>query len=172
MIGADWKAHTVGHERTCLECLGQYKTENAVLERSGKLDDPSYIAGLDTRDIIDSHENVFCFSSHLASMEVFQLISLFISPSGISDVGQQMYHLVSGSLDHNADEGCKENCFFSSVVGRGDHSGISVYGNHQVAETARMDRANKKYRNVMSKEIKKPVTSLGKIVNKLYSFFK
>lgn len=140
MIGADWKAQTVGYKRTCLECLGQYKTENAALERSGKLDDPSYIAGLDTKDIIDAHENVFCFSSHLASMEVFQLISLFISPSGVSSVGQQMYHLVTGTLDNTADEGCDENCFFTSVLGQGDHSNIVVYGKHEAAEKARNER--------------------------------
>jgi len=140
MIGADWKAQTVGYQRTCLECLGQYKTENATLEQSGKLDDPSYIAGLDAKEFIDAHENVFCFSSHLASMEVFHLISLFISPSGISDTGQQMYHLVTGTLDNNHDAGCKENCFFTTIIGKGDHAGIIVYDKHLVAEKTRKQR--------------------------------
>ena len=35
ITGADWKAQTVGYKRACLECLGQYKTNNAVLEKSG-----------------------------------------------------------------------------------------------------------------------------------------
>lgn len=141
LVGADWKAQTVGYKRTCLECLGQYKTENASLERSGKLDDPSYIANLETKDIIDAHENVFCFSSHLASMEVFQLISLFISPSGINDVGQQMYHLVTGSLDHYPNEGCDDNCFFTSIAGRGDNLDIIPHGKHEAAEKARHERS-------------------------------
>ncbi|UAY51296.1 ThiF family adenylyltransferase [Ferruginibacter albus] len=140
LIGADWKTQIVGYRRTCLECLGQYKTENAVLEKSGKMDDPSYMAGLDARDIIDAHENVFCFSSHLASMEVFQFISLFVSPSGISDIGQQMYHLVTGVLDRNLNDKCNENCFFPTVIGKGDLSGISIYGFHEVAEKTRQER--------------------------------
>lgn len=140
MIGADWKAQTVGHQRSCLECLGQYKTENAALERSGKLDDPSYIAGLDTKDFVDAHENVFWFSSHLASMEVFQLISLVVSPSGISDVGQQMYHLITGTLDHNPSKACNENCFFPTILGTADSSGIVVYGRHIAAEEEREKR--------------------------------
>lgn len=144
MVGADWKAQTVGYQRPCLECLGQYKTENAVLERLGKLDDPSYIAGLDTKDFIDAHENVFCFSSHLASMEVFQLISLIISPSGITDIGQQMYHLVTGTLDHNHDLACAENCFFASAVGTADSSGIIAYRGHAKAESERHNRLLKR----------------------------
>ena len=28
IAGADWKVQTVGYKRACLECLGQYKTEN------------------------------------------------------------------------------------------------------------------------------------------------
>lgn len=156
MIGADWKAQTVGYQRPCLECLGQYKTENAVLERSGKLDDPSYIAGLDTKDIIDAHENVFCFSSHLASMEVFQLISLIISPSGISDVGQQMYHLVTGTLDRNHDLTCAENCFFSSILGTADSNGIVVYGKHIAAENERNSRLLKLQTKALNTTVEKP----------------
>jgi molybdopterin-synthase adenylyltransferase len=140
IIGADWKVQTVGYKRPCLECLGQYKAENASLEISGKLDDPDYIRGLDKSSFLDAHENVFVFSSHLASMEVLQLLSLFIAPSGIADVGQQLYHFVLGSLDVDAEKTCHENCFFPTVVGRGDFCGITVYGEHKVAEDARAAR--------------------------------
>lgn len=137
IIGADWKAQTVGYKRACLECLGQYKTENAVLEISGKLDDPDYIKGLDKSKFLDAHENVFAFSSHLASMEVLQMLTLFISPSGIDDVGQQLYHFVLGSMDIECNKECHENCFFQSIVGRGDFSKVTVYGEHEVAVVAR-----------------------------------
>src|SRR5690606_36575641 len=46
LIGADWRAHTVGNERICLECLGQYRSEMAKLESEGYLDDPDYIEGM------------------------------------------------------------------------------------------------------------------------------
>lgn len=140
IIGADWKAQTVGYKRPCLECLGQYKAENASLEIIGKLDDPDYIRGLDKGKFLDAHENVFVFSSHLASMEVLQLLSLFIAPSGIADVGQQLYHFVLGSLDVDVEKACHENCFFPTVMGRGDFSGIAVYAKHIVAEDARAAR--------------------------------
>lgn len=137
IIGADWKAQTVGYKRACLECLGQYKTENAVLEISGKLDDPEYIKGLDKSKFLDAHENVFVFSSHLASMEVLQMLTLFIAPSEIDDVGQQLYHFVLGTLDVDRNKECHENCFFQSVIGKGDLAGVTVYGEHTVAVNAR-----------------------------------
>lgn len=155
IIGADWKAQTVGYKRACLECLGQYKTENAVLEISGKLDDPEYIKGLDKSKFLDAHENVFVFSSHLASMEVLQMLTLFIAPSGIDDVGQQLYHFVLGTMDIDSNKECHENCFFQSVVGKGDFSGVTVYGEHTVAVKARELRliANE---SVLPAEISKP----------------
>lgn len=140
IIGSDWKAQTVGYKRPCLECLGQYKSENASLEISGKLDDPDYIRGLDKATFLDAHENVFVFSSHLASMEVLQLLSLFIAPSDISDVGQQMYHFVPGTMDVERGEHCNENCYFPTIIGRGDLAG-TVYGDHPVAAAARRQRA-------------------------------
>jgi molybdopterin/thiamine biosynthesis adenylyltransferase len=141
LIGADWKAQTVGYKRPCLECLGQYKTENAILEKDGFIDDPQYIQGLDNPSLFDYHENVFVFSSHLASLEVLQMLSLFISPSGVSCVGQQMHHFVTGTMDSENQKKCNSKCFFESTIGKGDHSNVTVFGKHQVAENARTTRA-------------------------------
>jgi molybdopterin-synthase adenylyltransferase len=143
IIGADWRAHTVGYDRTCLECLGQYKTENAALEMNGMLDDPDYIKGLDKSQFTDAHENVFVFSSHLASMEVMQMLSLFVAPSDIADLGHQLYHFVTGRLDVDSHKKCDEHCFFQSVIGRGDHTGVGVTAAHPVAAEAREKRAAK-----------------------------
>lgn len=137
IVGADWKAQTVGYKRACLECLGQFKTENAVLERSGLMDDPEYIKGLDKTSFFDAHENVYVFSSHLASLEVLQMLTLFIAPSGVEDVGQQMHHFVLGTLNNDINKKCDEHCFFQSVIGRGDFSGVTVYGQHEIAAQAR-----------------------------------
>lgn len=140
IVGADWKAQTVGYGRACLECLGQYKAENAALEMTGKLDDPEYIKGLDHATFLDAHENVFAFSSHLASMEVLQMLTLFIAPSGINDVGQQMHHFIIGIQETDYNKTCHENCFFQDVVGKGDLSGVIVYGKHDAAIATRDSR--------------------------------
>lgn len=137
IVGADWKAHAIGYKRPCLECLGQYKAENAVLERGGFLDDPAYIQGMEDTTFFTAHENVYSFSSHLASMEVLQMLSMFIAPSGIADVGQQVYHFVSGEQDTGTTTKCHENCFFPNIVGKGDNSGIDPTGQHMIAEYIR-----------------------------------
>lgn len=136
IVGADWRAHTVGNERVCLECLGQYRSEIAKLESEGYLDDPDYIEGM-SQKFKEAHENVFAFSSHLASMEVLQLLSLFIAPSGVSDVGLQNYHFVSGRMDAEENKQCNESCFFPTILGKGDHSGIQVWGKHRKSEEMR-----------------------------------
>lgn len=142
IIGADWKTQTIGNKRACLECLGQYSSENAMLEKQGFLDDPSYFEGLEKASFANAHENVFAFSSHLASMEVLQLLSLFISPSEISDVGQQMHHFVTGRMDVTENLKCYENCYFQTLIGKGDFSGIEIYSKHSIAEKFRKNRKN------------------------------
>lgn len=136
IVGADWRAHTVGNERICLECLGQYRSEVAKLESEGYLDDPDYIEGM-SQKFKEAHENVFAFSSHLASMEVLQLLSLFIAPAGVSDVGLQNYHFVSGRLDVEENRQCQDFCFFPKIKGKGDNSGIQIWGKHSKAEKTR-----------------------------------
>lgn len=139
LIGADWKVQTVGYDRPCLECLGQYRTDDAALEMEGKFDDPAYIKGLRGIDDIDVHENVFPFSMHLAAMEVLQLLNLVLSPSGFADVGQQMFHFVNGKMDIEKTESCCSNCYFSEIIGKGDSLDIVVYGKHTKAEEVRSD---------------------------------
>jgi len=143
LIGADWSAHTIGFKRTCLECLGQYKTEKAILEKGGYLDDPSYIRGLENKELLEVHENVYAFSSHLASLEVLQLLNLYIAPSGLADVGQQTYHFVTGSLDREKNQECFEGCYFQQNVGLGDSNPVVVYARHPIAELARRWRERK-----------------------------
>jgi molybdopterin/thiamine biosynthesis adenylyltransferase len=141
MIGADWKAQTVGYKRPCLECLGQYKTDNAILERKGLLDDSSYIAGLSGGSAVDAHENVFAFSAHLASMQVLQMLSLFVSPSGVSDVGQQVHHFTLGTMEVERGKACHPNCFFQGILGRGDFTGVEPCAVHDGANLAGEARA-------------------------------
>ncbi|MEQ8360378.1 MAG: ThiF family adenylyltransferase [Cytophagales bacterium] len=139
LVGSDWRAHTVGYGKVCLECIGQFQSEFAKLESDGYLDDPEYIEGSNVHLPNEFNENVFPFSAHLAAMEVLQALSVLITPSGIADVGQQNYHFVTGSMDIERGH-CEDNCFYSSIVGKGDTLGLKPFGRHKVAEAARSKR--------------------------------
>lgn len=142
LLGASWRAHTVGYERTCLECLGQFRSENAKLESEGFLDDPIYINGMTDQSFVHSGENVYAISSHVASMEVLQFISLFVSPGGVSNIGAQIYQMSLGKLEKE-DKICHPNCFYHFIVGKGDHTNIQIYGKHEIAELKRNERITK-----------------------------
>jgi molybdopterin/thiamine biosynthesis adenylyltransferase len=135
--GADWKIQTVGHGRPCLECLGQYTSDLAALEKAGFLEDPAYIAGMVNKSVVDAHENVFVFSSSLASFEVMQLLSLVIAPCGIANVGQQFYHFKTGALDSLHGQTCHENCIMPTFLGKADAGAVVLYGRHEAAERQR-----------------------------------
>jgi hypothetical protein len=134
--GADWKAHIVGPGRICLECLGQYDPGTVQMEREGSLDDPHYIQTLPDDHAAKINENVFAFSLSTASLQVLQMLSMVISPSEVSYIGEQNYHFVTGGMD--ADHGkCRDLCFYPSFIARGDHVGLTVTEKHAKAEHER-----------------------------------
>lgn len=135
------RAHVAAPQRRCFECLGQYKAEHVAVERDGLLDDPNYIRGLPDDHLLKRRENVFGFSSVAASLEVMQMLSMVIAPSGVGNPGAQIYHFVPGTLDKEDKFVCNDNCFFRNVTARGEHAGISAVGTHCVAQTARTKRA-------------------------------
>ncbi len=127
------------NKRACLECIGQYESSTAKLEKEGFLDDPEYIKGMSEKNELNIRENVFAFSANLASFEVLQFLSLVIAPSGISDIGQQLYNMVPGKLDSEFKH-CNNNCYFQSIIGKGDFLDIIPFGRHKVAEQIRNER--------------------------------
>ena len=72
------------------------------------------------------------------------MLNMFIAPSDISSVGQQFYHFVTGRMDIDDSKTCNENCFFHSIVGKGDFSDIEVHSKHKIAEDARQEREHSK----------------------------
>ena len=72
---ARWRAHTIGPGRRCLNCLGQYRSEDVALEQSGLLEDPHYIKDQPKDHFINRGENVYAFSLGLAAMEMQQFLS-------------------------------------------------------------------------------------------------
>lgn len=125
---ADWKAHTVTIGRQCLSCLGQYNLGDVQLERQGMLDDPTYIEGLSKNHPLRAGENVFAFSMACASLQVLQLLSLFIAPLGRSNPGAQLYHFVGGFMEEPKHETCSDNCLFPTFTSSADHCKFDVTG--------------------------------------------
>lgn len=123
---ADWKVHIASPGRRCLECLGQYNPSFVQMEREGRLEEPSYIQGLPEDHELRRNENVFTFSLNLASMEVLQMLMMVISPLGISDMGEQMFHFVPGILKKDKEKKCSENCIYQTLIAKGDRCGIKV----------------------------------------------
>lgn len=147
--GADWKAHTIGPGRRCLECVGQYDTGLVSAEREGYLDDPTYIEALPYEHPIKRNENVFAFSLSTASFQILQFLSMIISPLGVSDVGEANYHFVTGRLDIKETNECNTTCLFPGLIAMGDNAEYVVTGHHQKADEARARRQLYYKRNQM-----------------------
>lgn len=116
---AEWQLQTITPGRPCLRCLGVYEPSEVDLERTGKLDDQSYLEGLPRDHHFKSNENIIPFSCNLASMEVFQFISL-ITGIGCTDFGVQRYRYVHGYVSNYNDLKCTNGCGFMSIIGTAD----------------------------------------------------
>ncbi|GAB7024932.1 ThiF family adenylyltransferase [Geotalea toluenoxydans] len=134
--GVDWQLQTVAPGRPCLACLGTYNLTDVNLEESGKLDDPSYMKGLPPDHRHKNNENVFPFSTNLASLEVLQLIALATGVGGISDFGIQRYRYIPGNIEVDVERKCKDGCDCQELEGHGDRN-FSLCGRDIGAEKAR-----------------------------------
>jgi molybdopterin/thiamine biosynthesis adenylyltransferase len=134
--GADWQVQTVGPGRTCLECLVAFDRGDASTEREGKLDDPSYLAGLPVDHRFRRNENVFPFSANLASLEVLHLVALATGTPGI-EAGVQRFRTMPGVLDRVDVASCAAECDMASLVAQGDRY-FPLHGHDHSAVAARM----------------------------------
>jgi molybdopterin/thiamine biosynthesis adenylyltransferase len=134
--GVDWQLQTVAPTRPCLECLGQFTSDDAWTEESGFLDDPSYLENLPKEHGFKRNENVFLFSANLASLEVLQMIELCTGVGGIFDYGVQRFRSNVGRLDYDIERKCKNTCLIHELIGRGD-SYFNLSGRDIGAEIAR-----------------------------------
>jgi len=125
---ASWRSHAVYPGKRCLQCLGQYDPGLVSVERRGDLDDPSYIDSLPRDHTLRRNENVFPFSAHLAASLMVQAIHVALNPVGISDIGEQIYHFVDGTIDSSHGAACVDGCYFASVVAKGDAEGLPITG--------------------------------------------
>ena len=117
---AEWQLQTVTVGKPCLQCLGIYQPSEVDLERNGKLDDPSYMAGLNNDHHLKTNENIFPFSANLASMEIFHLIALCTQIGG-AEFNVQRYRFVHGIISNYHNDHCDPNCAFVNGTATGDH---------------------------------------------------
>jgi hypothetical protein len=118
LIGADWHAHTSGPHRRCLKCLAAFDPGDAAVDRDGLLDNPGYIKQLDPRHPLIAKENVFPFSTHVASMELLQLAAMVVGPQHY--IGDQNHHYATGKTDVTQNAFCEADCPFYAVTAQGD----------------------------------------------------
>jgi hypothetical protein len=135
---ARWKAHTVGPGRICLNCLGQYKSEDVALEQSGLLEDPTYIKNLPKDHFINRGENVFAFSLGVAGMEMQQFLSLVLQPRG-QYYGPKEFDFNSGNIDFDFPFHCSANCRFPLKVSEGEKENKHLIESHPLAEQRRRE---------------------------------
>ncbi len=144
---ASWKGHVVYPGKRCLACIGQYDPDLVNVERQGQLDDTTYIENLPADHTLRRNENVFPFSAHLASSLVLHALHVALNPVGIADVGEQTYHFVDGTLDSDRGTICYENCFFPSIVGKGDLVGLPITGTDVGAAKIRASNKPKRHKH-------------------------
>ena len=134
--GVDWQVQTVMPGNACLECLGAYNPGDVSTEAAGKLDDPSYMAGLPADHRLRRNENVFPFAANVASLEILQLVAMTTHIAGISTFGVQRFRYVPGVVEQVADRQCRPECDRMEFVASGDEH-FSLAGKDLGAEAAR-----------------------------------
>jgi molybdopterin/thiamine biosynthesis adenylyltransferase len=132
LVGADWKIQTIGYDRPCLECLEQYTSVLASLDKEGFLDKENYIHNADEsiKAVLGS-ENVFSFSMNVASLEVLQLLSLLTLPEYLAKRKQQFYHFTLGKFEDEEKKKCSDKCLNKSIIATGDSSGMNMYRKYE-----------------------------------------
>ncbi len=140
---ASWRTHSVYPGKRCLMCVGQYDPSFVNVERRGDLEDSRYIEGLPIDHPLRRNENVFPFSIHLGASLVLHMLHIVMKPAGVSDLGEQVYHFVDGSIETQRGVQCDAGCFFPTFAALGDRVGFSVTGKDFAATKSR-SRAKKR----------------------------
>ena len=112
-----WKTHTVYPGVRCLRCHGQYRDSKLGEE----MRDPTYF-GENHKD--DRNQNVFAFSTHLASTQVLQMLRHVAAPDDTENWPTLPFTEFHYQLNHfqvEFPEACKAECReFPEMTAKGD----------------------------------------------------
>ena len=139
--GVDWQLQTVAPGRACLQCLGAFDPSDVSAEREGRLDDPSYLAGLPADHRFKRNENVFPFSANLASLEVLQFVALATGIAKMPHVGVQRYRYMPGTLEADPTRSCRGDCENITLTAQGDRH-FTLWDRDLAAEVARLRQSS------------------------------
>lgn len=118
---AAWGVTTIGPEFRCLRCDGQYTSSDVVLELDGSLDNPAYIRQMTETDQAPRNQNVFPFSTNLATSMVIEMIRLVIAESWWPDrAGRNHYSMIPNRLEVESLK-CNQHCSVRAKAALGDH---------------------------------------------------
>ncbi|MHB1008439.1 MAG: ThiF family adenylyltransferase, partial [Propionibacteriaceae bacterium] len=133
MRSATWRTHVLRPGRPCLVCIGQLDPGSISLDRSGALDDPSYIMGTDPAlSAMRGAPNVALLAGAVSSSLLAQFVSFMVAPGGEGDPGPLQYNLATHSLEH-LNVTSLPNCAYE-VQERGEHGRIPLVGEHKHAD--------------------------------------
>lgn len=146
MRGATFRTQVVRPGRPCLVCSGQVDPGELAKERSGALDDPTYIkhAGGAARNA--GNENVSLISASASAHALAQFVSFVVGPGGQGEPGPLRFNFVTHSLAP-VNARTHPNCRVEHR-GRGDHHRGHLTGNHAAArrETSTREAARGRLR--------------------------
>jgi hypothetical protein len=112
-----------------MQCSGQYAASDVTLEP------PDHY--------LRARQNVFSFSMNVASLEVLQLVSMVIAPSGVYDLGIQNYHASTGALDIDSRD-CVPNCPYQHELAALGDEAHALIGEHAAAADERARRTQRR----------------------------
>ncbi|MFI5161225.1 MAG: HesA/MoeB/ThiF family protein [Sphingobacteriales bacterium] len=140
--GADWQLQTVGPERPCLQCIGAFNASDVATEKDGLFEDPTYLSGLPVDHSFKRNENVFPFSTSLASLEVFQFIEMVTGIAHKNYFGIQRFSYNHGYIRITDEKRCNSGCFYRDGLAMGDSCFSPPVGYDHSANLARNRQEN------------------------------
>ena len=116
---AAWSVSTVGPNRRCLRCDGQYSSSGVIMERDGSLDDPTYLRRAAV-GVSPVNQNVFPFSANLASFMVIEMVRLIAADSWWPDIGGKLYYSMIPAQLKTTRAQCLPTCSICEKTMHGD----------------------------------------------------